>query len=103
MEERIPRFDGKPEMLPMYKEKVIQYLMGVEWHKRYLVGPRLLRELTGVARTITRPATLRDPQWLSQCRGAYTLLEFLEEHLARPSLIEASRHVIKFFYNLGKL
>ena len=102
MEEKIPRYDGTPELLPMYKEKVIQYMMGIEYHKRYLVGPRLLRELTGVAQTITRPATLRDPQWLSHPRGAYTLLEFLEDNLARPSLIEASRHVMKFFYNLGR-
>ena len=102
MDERVPRFDGTPELLPGYKEKVIQYMMGIEWHKRYLVGPRLLRELSGVAQSITRPATIRNPQWLSHPRGGYTLLEFLEENLARPSLIDASHHIMKFVYNMGR-
>ena len=102
MDERVPRFDGTPELLPGYKEKVIQYMMGIEWHKRYLVGPRLLRELSGVAQSITRPATIRNPQWLSHPRGGYTLLEFLEENLARPSLIDASHHIMKFVYNTGR-
>ena len=102
MDERVPRFDGTPELLPGYKEKVIQYMMGIERHKRYLVGPRLLRELSGVAQSITRPATIRNPQWLSHPRGGYTLLEFLEENLARPSLMEASHHIMKFVYNMGR-
>ena len=102
MEEKVPRYDGTPEQLPAYREKAIQYTMGMEWHKRYLCGPRLLANLTGVAKTITRPETLKNPQWLSHPRGTYTLLEFLESHLSRPSLVDASRHVLKYFYNLGR-
>ena len=98
----IPKFDGTPEKLPAYKERAIQYSMGVEYHKRYLCGPWLLQELTGVAKVITRTVTLRNPQWLSNPRGVYQLLQFLEEHIARPSLIEASKQVVKLFYNLQR-
>ena len=82
MEERnrdgVPKYDGSPEALPLYREKAIQYVMGIEYHKRYLCGPRLQQELTGVAKVITRTQTMRNPQWLSHPRGVYQLLEFLE-------------------------
>ena len=87
--ENIPTHDGTPETLPSYKEKAIQY--AIEYHKRYLCGPGLLPSLTGVAKVITRAQTLRNPQWLSHPRGVYQLLEFLEEQLAKPSLVDASR------------
>ena len=99
----VPKFDGTPEKLPACKERAIQYSMGMEYHKRYLCGPRLLSELSGVAKVITRTITLRNPQWLSHPRGVYQLLEFLEEHISRPSLIEASKQVMKFFYNLQRV
>ena len=102
VEDKIPKFDGSPELLPIYKERAVQYAMGVEYHKRYLCGPRLLQSLSGVAKAITRPPSLRDPQWLSHPRGVYTLLEFLEKQLGRPSLVEASRHVMKVFYNMSR-
>ena len=98
----VPKFDGTPEKLPAYTERAIQYSMGVEYHKRYLCGPRLLQELTGVAKVITRTVTLKNPQWLSHPRGVYQLLQFLEEHIQRPSLIEASKQVAKFFYNMQR-
>ena len=100
--ENVPSYDGTPETLPSYKEKAIQYAMTIEYHKRYLCGPRLLQSLTGVAKVITRSQTLKNPQWLSHPRGVYQLLEFLEEQLAKPSLVDASRHVLKFFYNLNR-
>ena len=98
----VPRYDGDPMKLARYREDALQYYMGVEMKKRYLVGPRLLQELSGVAKTITRTQTIRDPQWLSDPRGVYRLLEFLEKHLQKPSLVEASRHVMNFFYNLQR-
>ena len=98
----VPSYDGAPEGLAAYKEAILQYLMATETHKRYLVGPRLVQRLTGVAKTLIRTQTLRDPQWLAHPRGAYTLLGFLEETLERPSLIEANKHVMAFFYQLQR-
>ena len=76
--EGVPTFGGEPEKLALYKEDALQYATRLEHKKRYLAGPRLLQELTGVAKTITRAQTLRDPQWLSHPRGVYQRLEFLE-------------------------
>ena len=98
----VPGCDGDPMKLARYREDALQYYMGVEMKKRYLVGPRLLQELSGVAKTIARTQTIRDPQWLSDLRGVHRLLEFLEQHLQKPSLVEASQHVMKFFYNLQR-
>ena len=98
----VPSYDGTPEGLAAYKEAVLQYLMATETHKRYLVGPRLVQRLTGVAKALIRTQTLRDPQWLAHPRSAYTLLGFLEETLERPSLIEANKHVMAFFYQLER-
>ena len=67
----VPSYDGAPEGLAAYKEAVLQYLMATETHKRYLVGPRLVQRLTGVAKALIRTQTLRDPQWLAHPRGAY--------------------------------
>lgn len=98
----IPQFGGSPELLPLYKEEALQYWMSFEYHKKYLAGPRLLKELSGVAKVAVRTQTLRDPQWLSHPRGGYQLLGFLEQTLSKPSLVEASRFVMKFFYNMGR-
>ena len=87
----IPSFDGTPEKLQTYREDVLQYLMAVEMHKRYLVGPRLVQELSGIAKVLVRTKTLKDPQWLSHARGAYELLRFLEENLERPGLQDANK------------
>ena len=76
--------------------------MTIEHRKRYLVGPRLAKELTGVAKVAIRTRTTLDPQWLSHPRGTYQLLEFLEDFLAKPTLVESSRHIMKFFYNLRR-
>ena len=101
-EKRIPSFDGTPEKLQTYREDVLQYLMAVEMHKRYLVGPRLVQELSGIAKVLVRTKTLKDPQWLSHARGAYELLRFLEDNLERPGLQDANSHVTSFFYNLER-
>lgn len=98
----VPTYAGEPERLPLYKEDAIQYAMGLEYKKRYLAGPRLLQELTGVAKTVTRTKTLRDPQWLSHPRGVFQLLEFLESELGKPSLMDASKQIMKFFYSMSR-
>ena len=98
----IPIYDGSPELLPLFREEALQYLMTYEHKKRYLVGPRLAKELQGTAKLAIRNMVTRDPQWLSHPRGVYTLLQHLEDVIAKPSLPEASRFVMKFFYNFQR-
>ena len=99
-----PCTEGEPDLLPLrlYKEEALRYLMTVENKKRYLVGPWLAKELTGVAKVAIRTKTTQDPQRLSHPRGTYQLLEFLEDFLAKPTLVESSRYIMKFFYNLRR-
>ena len=98
----VPKYDGTPELLTAYREEALQYLMTFEYKKRYLVGPRLAKELEGTARVAIRTNVIQNPQWLAHPRGVYTLLQHLEDVIAKPSLPEASRFVMKFFYNLQR-
>ena len=98
----VPEYAGEPELLPAYKEEALQYLMTIEVKKRYLAGPRLAKELSGVAKIAITTQTNQDPQWLAHPRGTHVLLEFLENCLAKPTLVEASRYVMKFFYNMKR-
>ena len=100
--EGIPIFDGTPELLPYFREEALTYLFTFETHKRYLAGPRLAKELQGVARTIVRKKNLQDPQWLAQPRGVYALLDYLEQAIERPSLVQASQLVSKFFFQMRR-
>ena len=58
-------YDGTPELLPLYKEEALQFLMTFEHKKRYVVGPRLATALQGTAKLAIRNLTTRNPQWLS--------------------------------------
>lgn len=98
----IPVFDGTPEDFAGYREDALQYLMTFEVRKRYLAGPRLVKELQGSAKAMVRTQTVRDPQWVAHPRRVYTLLDYLEGIVAKPSLVEASRYVMKFFYQLNR-
>ena len=98
----IPLFDGTPELLPYYREEAIQYMFTFETHKRYLAGPRLAKELSGVARTIVRKKNLQNPQWLANPRGVYALLDYLEQAMERPSLVQTSQLVSRFFFQMKR-
>ena len=98
----VPIFDGTPELLPYYREEAMTYLFTFETHKRYLAGPRLAKELQGVARTIVRKRNLQDPQWLAKPRGVYALLEYLEKAIERPSLVQASQLISRFFFQMKR-
>ena len=100
--EGVPRYDGSAETFLQYKEEAYKYMMSFEAHKRYLAGPRLVRELEGVAKTIVRRPLARDARWVDHAGGVTTLLEYLEGHLEKPSLINASRYVNKFFFGLKR-
>lgn len=65
----VPQYDGTPELLPLYREECLQYLMTFKHKKRYLAAPRLVKELRGVAKTAVRGMTNRDPQWVAHPEG----------------------------------
>ena len=98
----VPTFDGTADKLNLYREEALQYLFTLEHHKRYLAGPRLAQALTGIARTVIRKRLAGDPQWLAHPRGGYDLLEHLERCIGQPSLLQASQHIQKFFYQLKR-
>ena len=98
----VPTFDGTADKLNLYREEALQYLFTLEHHKRYLAGPRLAQALTGIARTVIRKRLAGDPQWLAHPRGAYDVLEHLERCIGQPSLLQASQHIQKFFYQLKR-
>ena len=98
----IPSYDGMPEKLTRFREEALQYMSTLEHHKRYLAGPRLAAQLIGTARTVVRRKLAQDPQWLAHPRGAYVLVDFLEQAIERPSLVLASQHIQKFFYGMRR-
>lgn len=98
----VPTFDGTADKLNLYREEALQYLFTLEHHKMYLAGPRLAQALTGIARTVIRKRLAGDPQWLAHPRGGYDLLEHLERCIGQPSLLQASQHIQKFFYQLKR-
>ena len=100
--DRIPSFDGSPEKLATYRDEALAYTFTLEIHKRYLAGPRLAQNLTGVARTVIRRKLSVDPQWLAHPRGAYVLIDFLEQAIEQPTLVQASQYIQKFFYQLRR-
>lgn len=65
----VPKYDGSPELFAAYREEAVQYLMTIEHKKRYVVAPRLLKELEGTAKMAVRAMNLRDPQWVAKPRG----------------------------------
>ena len=74
----IPQYDGSPELLPLYREEALQYWMSFEHHKRYLAGPRLVKELSGVAKVAIRTQTLGAciscwGTWSKPCRNRVSL------------------------------
>ena len=99
---KVPTFDGAPEKLANYKDEALACTFTLEIHKRYLAGPRLAQSLTGVARTVIRRKLASDPQWLANPRGAYLLIDFLEQAIEQPTLVQASQHIHKFFYQLRR-
>ena len=98
----VPSYDGTAEKLALFREEALAYTFTLEHHKRYLAGPRLAKELTGVARTVVRKKLAQDPQWLAHPRGAYVLIEYLEQAIETPTLVQASNHIHKFFYQLRR-
>ena len=93
----VPRYDGTPELFPLYKEEALQFLMTFVVSEAILGRSRLASELKRTARMAIRTMTLRDPQWIS-----HPIEERLESVVSKPSLVGGSRYIIKFFYNLQR-
>ena len=100
--DKIPVWDGRSESLRMWSEAARGYNETVKYENRYLVGPQLVQFFKPAAKTIIRSKQSRTPCWLSHQEGVSTLIAFLEQNVRRPSLQEAAREVIKFFYKLRR-
>lgn len=100
--QKAPSFDGSPEKLATYRDEALAYTFTLEIHKRYLAGPRLAQNLSGVARTVIRRKLSSDPQWLAHPRGAYTLIEYLEQAIEQPTLVQAAHQIQRFFYQVKR-
>lgn len=98
----VPIYDGTAEHFLLFKEECYKYVLSFERHKRYLAGPRIVTELQGLAKAVVRRPLAQNPMWVDHPGGVKTLLDFLEANLERPSLVNASRYVNKFFFSLKR-
>ena len=98
----VPQFSGEPELQPMYREEALQYMMTLEMHKRYLAGPAWPRSSQGLRVWQSERERLRTPSGWRILEKTYTLLEYLASFLVKPTLVEASRFIMKFFYNMRR-
>ena len=90
----VPQWDGDSRSFQEYEEMSLQWEQGIPTHKRYLCGPRLLGELTGIAR---KYVVGKRPDWLSYNGGVEHLLGHLRLSLGRPQLPELSEYLTRYF------
>ena len=90
----IPTWDGTPSSFEEYSEQCLNYEQSTPTYKRYLVGPKLVGELTGAAKRhiAGQPAT-----WLSNDQGVAILLRHLRACLGRPQIPELTDHLTRYF------
>ena len=92
--EGVPIWDGASATFQEYSELAEHWEQTVPYHKRYLCGPKLLKELTGTAR---RFVLSKKPGWVSHAGGVQTLLNHLRQHLGLPQLAEMSDFLARYF------
>ena len=97
--EQVPWWDGELATWDLYKTKVMIYVDGTEWHKRYLCGPRLVQRLRGPAFQAVEGCK---PGWLSDKNGAEKLLKRLQKKLARPKVPDMAVYLEDFFFRLRR-
>ena len=90
----VPGWDGDAATFQEYMEAAALYEQSVAYHKRSLVGPRLIAELQGSAK---RLVTGQPADWVSYAGGVDRLLQFLREGLGQPRIPELTDHLLKFF------
>lgn len=94
--EGIPCWDGDATSFQEYEELSLAWEQSVPVQKRYLAGPKLANELTGVAR---RFITGKRPDWLSYDGGVAVLMEHLRKNLGLPQLPEMTSFLNQYFRN----
>ena len=92
--EGIPQWQGDPASYQDYEEQCLLYEQATPFHKRYLVGPRLIGELQGAARRLVvgKPA-----DWVSYPGGVQVLLDSLRASLGKPKVSDLAEQLNKYF------
>ncbi|CAE7663162.1 GIP [Symbiodinium sp. CCMP2456] len=90
----IPAWDGTPSSFEEYAEQCLNYEQSTPTYKRYLVGPKLVGELTGAAK---RHIAGQPTTWLSHDQGVDTLLRHLRACLGRPQIPEMTEYLNRYF------
>ena len=90
----IPQWDGDSTTFQDFEEQSLQWEQSVPYHKRYLCGPKLVGELSGVAR---KHVMGKKPAWLSYDGGVEHLMQHLRSCLGRPTIAEMSEYLNKYF------
>ena len=90
----VPRWNGEAGSFQEFEEQCLVYEQSVEYHKRYMVAPRVIAELQGTAKKVIagRPAT-----WVSYHGGLRELLDTLRASLGKPQVSEIADYLNKYF------
>ena len=92
--EGVPQWSGEASSFTEYEEQCLLYEQSVEYHKRYMVGPRLISELQGPAR---RLVVGKKADWVSFPGGVQVLLNALRASLGKPQVSEMADYLTKYF------
>ena len=90
----VPIWDGSAGSFQEYEEVALLWEQGVATHKRYLCAPRLMQELTGVAK---RYVLGKRHDWVSYNGGVERLMQHLRAKLGLPQLPELGELLTKYF------
>ena len=92
--EGVPQWSDEASTFTDYEEQCLLYEQSVEYHKRYMVAPRLISELQGPAR---RLVVGKRADWVSFPGGVQVLLNALRASLGKPQVSEMADHLTKYF------
>ena len=92
--EGVPQWSGEASTFTEYEEQCLLYEQSVEYHKRYMVGPRLISELQGPAK---RLVVGKKADWVSFPGGVQVLLNALRASLGKPQVSEMADYLTKYF------
>ncbi|CAE7350905.1 unnamed protein product [Symbiodinium sp. CCMP2592] len=92
--EGVPQWSGEAQSFTEYEEQCLLYEQSVEYHKRYMVAPRLISELQGPAK---RLVIGKKADWVSFAGGVRVLLDTLRASLGKPQVSEMADYLTKYF------
>ena len=90
----VPRWNGEASSFQEFEEQCLVYEQSVEYHKRYMVAPRVIAELQGTARKVI---TGKPADWVSYSGGLRELLNTLRASLGKPQVSEVADFLNKYF------